>query len=456
MQDLVDKSSLKRLRIPADEEVQVMGEDGMVPFLVVGSRESLRNICMLREYRMAYLREVEQLRLERLQVNKQLPERQRGALEPGSPQAEVNRGYRGKEKSCSPKKDNRRDQRPRENQRWSDGRARNSDSSVSSGLSDLSGRSCSRRDDKGSSLSKDVMERDDECRRNGSITGSDLERRFDCQGRLRGVSSRFRTSAKPHGFRQRGEDVKTEATGIQMALQPSMVLLHIGLDEMPHELRELKSAVEDVLPALTEDGVMVFYLGRDSPTEGVSSLLDKVEAASVAPLPESYRSSSTVKTPAVYIYTSGTTGLPKAALINQGRLLLSSSISTLAGISGNDVLYIPLPLYHSAGLMIGVRGCIQQGATCVLRNKFSASQFWDDCRKYNVTAFQYIGEILRYLCNTPKKDNDKDHRVRFAVGNGLRQDVWREFINRFGNIHIYEFYAATEGNSFFFSTTLEK
>ncbi|XP_077120079.1 long-chain fatty acid transport protein 2-like [Ranitomeya variabilis] len=216
---------------------------------------------------------------------------------------------------------------------------------------------------------------------------------------------------------------------------------------------ELKSAVEDVLPSLIEDGVMVFYLSRDSPTEGVSSLLDKVEAASVAPLPESYRSGSTVKTPALYIYTSGTTGLPKAALINQGRLLLSSSISTLAGISGNDVLYIPLPLYHSAGLMIGVRGCIQQGATCVLRNKFSASQFWDDCRKYNVTAFQYIGEILRYLCNTPKKDNDKDHRVRFAVGNGLRQDVWKEFINRFGNIHIYEFYAATEGNSFFFNYT---
>ncbi|KAM4036154.1 long-chain fatty acid transport protein 2-like isoform 2-T2 [Anomaloglossus baeobatrachus] len=216
---------------------------------------------------------------------------------------------------------------------------------------------------------------------------------------------------------------------------------------------ELKAAVEEILPALMEDGVLVFYLSRDSPTEGVSSLLDKVEAASEAPIPEFYRSSSTVKTPALYIYTSGTTGLPKAAVINQGRLLISSSISTLAGVSCNDVLYIPLPLYHSAGLMIGVRGCIQQGATCVLRNKFSASQFWDDCRKYNVTAFQYIGEILRYLCNTPKKDNDKDHCVRLAVGNGLRQDVWKEFINRFGNIHLYEFYAATEGNSFFFNYT---
>ncbi|KAM3925042.1 long-chain fatty acid transport protein 2-like [Leptodactylus fuscus] len=216
---------------------------------------------------------------------------------------------------------------------------------------------------------------------------------------------------------------------------------------------ELKTAVEEVMPDLVKDGVQVFYLSRDSPTDGVLSLLDKVEAASEGPVPETYRSGCTVKSPALYIYTSGTTGLPKAAVINQGRLLISSSLSTLAGVSCNDVLYITLPLYHSAGLMIGVRGCIQQGATCVLRNKFSASQFWDDCRKYNVTAFQYIGEILRYLCNTPKKHNDKEHQVRLALGNGLRIDVWKEFINRFGDIHIYEFYAATEGNSFFFNYT---
>ena len=42
------------------------------------------------------------------------------------------------------------------------------------------------------------------------------------------------------------------------------------------------------------------------------------------------------------------------------------------------------------------------GMTVILKRKFSASQFWDDCRKYNVTVVQYIGETMRYLCNTPK------------------------------------------------------
>lgn len=93
------------------------------------------------------------------------------------------------------------------------------------------------------------------------------------------------------------------------------------------------------------------------------------------------------------------------------------------------------------------------GATLVLRTKFSASQFWDDCRKYNITVIQYIGELLRYLCNCPEKPNDRDHKVRLAMGNGLRADVWREFVRRFGDIHINEFYASTEGNIGFMNYT---
>lgn len=45
-----------------------------------------------------------------------------------------------------------------------------------------------------------------------------------------------------------------------------------------------------------------------------------------------------------------------------------------------------------------------------------------------------------------QKDNDKDHKVRLAIGNGIREEIWKEFLNRFGNIQIREFYASTEGN----------
>jgi fatty-acyl-CoA synthase len=38
------------------------------------------------------------------------------------------------------------------------------------------------------------------------------------------------------------------------------------------------------------------------------------------------------------------------------------------------------------------------------------------------------------------------HSVRLICGNGLRPDIWRAFVKRFGIRHIREFYGATEGN----------
>ncbi|XP_062471388.1 long-chain fatty acid transport protein 2-like [Pezoporus occidentalis] len=146
-------------------------------------------------------------------------------------------------------------------------------------------------------------------------------------------------------------------------------------------------------------------------------------------------------------------GLPKAAVITERKLLAAASLARLCGVRPQDVVYTPLPLYHAAGLMVGLGGCIEIGATCVLRSKFSASHFWDDCRRYNVTVIQYVGELLRYLCQSPQRPNDRDHRVRLALGNGLRGDVWKRFLDRFGPISIREFYGATEGNGGFINYT---
>ncbi|XP_075335497.1 long-chain fatty acid transport protein 2-like [Odontesthes bonariensis] len=209
---------------------------------------------------------------------------------------------------------------------------------------------------------------------------------------------------------------------------------------------ELKEAVEDVLPSLLEQGVTVLLMSKHCDTSGIESFSDKVEEASDAPLPRSLRSHVTFKSPAVYIYTSGTTGLPKAAVVNQNRLLTALAVLSSNGVTSKDAIYLNLPLYHTAGFIVGFVGSIETGSTIVLKRKFSASQFWDDCRKYNVTVIQYIGEVMRYLCSTQKRDNDKDHKVRLAIGNGVRAEVWREFLNRFGTINVLEFYASTEGN----------
>ncbi|XP_030269170.1 very long-chain acyl-CoA synthetase-like [Sparus aurata] len=209
---------------------------------------------------------------------------------------------------------------------------------------------------------------------------------------------------------------------------------------------DLRGAVEEVLPTLKEQGIRVFLLTEHCDVDGIESLTDKIQQASDQPLSPQLRANIHIKSPALYIYTSGTTGLPKAAVINHERLWMATFLQSLAGVRSDDVIYIFLPLYHSSGFLMGLCGAINQGVTIVLRRKFSASNFWNDCRKYNVTVIQYIGEIIRYLCNTPKRDNDRDHKVRLALGNGMRADAWAEFLQRFGDIRVCECYGATEGN----------
>uniref|UniRef100_A0AAQ5X6U1 long-chain-fatty-acid--CoA ligase n=1 Tax=Amphiprion ocellaris TaxID=80972 RepID=A0AAQ5X6U1_AMPOC len=112
----------------------------------------------------------------------------------------------------------------------------------------------------------------------------------------------------------------------------------------------------------------------------------------------------------------------------------------------DDIIYDCLPLYHSAGNIIGVGQCLINGLTVVVKRKFSASRFWDDCIKYNCTMVQYIGEICRYLLSQPVRPSERGHKVRLAVGNGLRPSVWEAFTERFGVAQIGEFYGATECN----------
>lgn len=151
---------------------------------------------------------------------------------------------------------------------------------------------------------------------------------------------------------------------------------------------------------------------------------------------------------ACYIFTSGTTGLPKAAVLSHRRFLTSATLSHKAGLkcSHKDRLYICLPLYHGTGLMIGVGAAISSGASMFVRRKFSASRFLEEVREHGTTCFIYIGELCRYLVNTPAAPGDHKNPLTRMMGNGLRPDLWMEFKRRFGIKRITEFYGASEGN----------
>ncbi len=176
-------------------------------------------------------------------------------------------------------------------------------------------------------------------------------------------------------------------------------------------------------------------------------LLPEIAKLSGAPLVAGEHVAPSIDARALYIYTSGTTGLPKAANVSHYRLMQWSHwFAGLMATRPDDRMYNCLPLYHSVGGVVATGATLVGGGTVVLRPRFSASDFWRDVRDERCTLFQYIGELCRYLVNSPPQPGERDHALRLACGNGLRPEVWAEFQSRFAIPRILEYYAATEGN----------
>jgi fatty-acyl-CoA synthase len=180
---------------------------------------------------------------------------------------------------------------------------------------------------------------------------------------------------------------------------------------------------------------------------GSSSMNAALAGASAANPSRAQRAHVRLGDPLYFIFTSGTTGLPKAALMSHLRFLNAGGvIAGLLDLKRGDVLYNVLPLYHGAGGMVVISVALHLGIPIVQRRRFSASEFWHDVRTHRVTAWYYIGEICRYLLNQPAGADDREHTLRRMSGAGLKAEVWREFVRRFGIERVCEGLGSTEAN----------
>ncbi len=170
-----------------------------------------------------------------------------------------------------------------------------------------------------------------------------------------------------------------------------------------------------------------------------------ISALPDGPLAAEEKRCVTLQDPALLIYTSGTTGLPKAAFVSHHRVMMWTHwFAGMMDAGPEDRLYNCLPMYHSVGGVVASGAVLLAGGAVILREKFSASGFWNDVTQSGATIFQYIGELCRYLL---KSDGaPASHSLRLICGNGLSADVWDAFQARFHIPQVLEFYAATEGN----------
>ncbi|EDV49665.1 synaptic functional regulator FMR1 isoform X2 [Drosophila erecta] len=74
IQEIVDKSGVFRIKIAGDDEQDqnIPRELAHVPFVFIGTVESIANAKVLLEYHLSHLKEVEQLRQEKMEIDQQL------------------------------------------------------------------------------------------------------------------------------------------------------------------------------------------------------------------------------------------------------------------------------------------------------------------------------------------------------------------------------------------------
>ena len=133
------------------------------------------------------------------------------------------------------------------------------------------------------------------------------------------------------------------------------------------------------------------------------------------------------------IYTSGTTGLSKGALgPHRFWVVVAQKMLECREGGRDDIFFTFLPLYHFNAQCLTTMTAMIAEAEMVLSDKFSASRFWEEIRKYKATQFNYLGAVIPILAKQTPKPDDLDNPVRIAFGAGCPQAVMDEVEKRFG------------------------
>lgn len=137
-----------------------------------------------------------------------------------------------------------------------------------------------------------------------------------------------------------------------------------------------------------------------------------------------------------YMHTSGTTGRPKfCAQSHRYFLRLGSVIADALSITERDVVFAPLPMFHINPLGYGLVGGLTAGASVLAARRFSATEFWDDVERHDVSVLVLHGPPLEILNKGP------------ARANPVRSMFWAnaDFMERFEVETAVSAYGSTEG-----------
>ena len=142
-------------------------------------------------------------------------------------------------------------------------------------------------------------------------------------------------------------------------------------------------------------------------------------------------------------YTSGTTDRPKGVMLTQYSYVLAPQKRAEAlGWGDHDRAIVMMPLFHVNALCHMAIAMISVGGSILLREKFSASCFWDEVREHGVTTSSLMRTIPQILLNLPERPDDGKNPLRLVVAL-LPPEQHIRFEERF-NVAVIPSYSLTE------------
>ncbi len=151
---------------------------------------------------------------------------------------------------------------------------------------------------------------------------------------------------------------------------------------------------------------------------------------------------------AMVFVSSGRHEPPRAMRITNRRWAFSAlGAAAAATLTTRDTVYCCLPLHHPSGTLVATGSALVGGARLALASRFEPQPFWDEIRRYGASVVYYAGEMCRRLVDAQPVLGEKNNPVRLFAGSGMRRDVWRRLVERFGPVGVLELYASTEANT---------
>lgn len=164
---------------------------------------------------------------------------------------------------------------------------------------------------------------------------------------------------------------------------------------------------------------VLLFDGEDATACALSALVSEDADVTLPPNPPA-------DTNCLIIFTSGSAGFVKGALHTQRNVILAGEANVARlWLQPSDRMMTLLPLFHINALFYSVAGALAAGACCILMERFSAANFWEQAVETGATTVNIIEAIGRILVARPRGEFRSEHKIQSVYG--VRPDIREHF-----------------------------